>query len=99
MKSFSFVETFCNCPPATCWFVMSKPSGETKEPEPPSFKRTEARRRWSSQSCVGSKLYFSFHCLSGGLSNVHIPSSARGTGTKTKKEKIINKAGIFFISY
>ena len=55
-------------PSPTWWFVIMRPSGETKEPEPPSMKRTEARRTLSSHSFVGSKPYFAFSCASGGLS-------------------------------
>ncbi len=39
----------------TWWFVIISPSGETKDPEPPSLKRTEARRTLSSQAGVGVK--------------------------------------------
>src|SRR6202007_1118382 len=59
-----------------------KPCGLTKEPEPPSFRRTEESRRWSSHCCVGVKPYFSLSSLSGGLSKVHMPSSARTAGQR-----------------
>ena len=52
-------------PRPTWWLVIMRPSGETKEPEPPSMKRTEARRTWSSHSFVGSKPYFSLSCFDG----------------------------------
>jgi hypothetical protein len=42
-------------PRPTWWFVIMSPSGDTKEPEPPSMNLTEARRTLSSHSFVGSK--------------------------------------------
>src|SRR5262245_40735746 len=66
---------------------MRSPSADTNEPEPPSFNRTEARRTRSSQASEGSKLYRSFHSLRGGLSKVHMPSSARVMSEKHKDTK------------
>src|SRR5256885_394031 len=54
---------------------MHNPFAEMKEPLPPELKRTLAFWRCSSHCGVGSKLYFSLNCLSGGLLNNHIPSS------------------------
>src|SRR5208337_170183 len=64
---------------ATWWLVSTSPRGLTKEPDPPSLKRTLERRTWSSHARAGSKPYRSLSCLMGGLSKVHIPSSARET--------------------
>src|SRR6266571_6649161 len=55
---------------------MTSPFAETKEPLPPELNRTLAFCRCSSHCGVGSKLYFSFSCLSGGALKRHIPSSA-----------------------
>src|SRR6266404_544131 len=55
---------------------MTSPSAETNDPLPPELKRTLAFCKCSSHCPVGSKLYFSFSCFSGGLLNGHIPSSA-----------------------
>src|SRR6266403_2861479 len=55
---------------------MQRPVAETKEPLPPELKRTLDFWRCSSHCAVGSKLYFSFSCLSGGTLKSHIPSSA-----------------------
>src|SRR5205814_10635419 len=52
------------------------------EPLPPELKRTLAFWRWSSHCGVGSKVYFSFSCLSGGALKSHIPSSAIAHATK-----------------
>src|SRR5437868_3081641 len=56
---------------------MHRPFGETNEPLPPELNRTLAFCRCSSQSFVGSKLYFFLNCLRGGLLNSHIPSSPK----------------------
>ena len=56
--------------------MMTSPLGETNEPLPPELNRTLAFRRCSSHCWVGSNWYLSFSCLSGGLSNNHMPSSA-----------------------
>ena len=37
----------------TWWLVMTRPFGETNEPEPPELNRTEDSRTWSSHSSVG----------------------------------------------
>src|SRR5262245_15909152 len=70
-------------PRPTWWLVIIRPSGETNEPEPPSLNRTEASRTLSSHAGVGVKPYTSFNRPSGGLSNVHIPSSATTGATRT----------------
>src|SRR4051812_10602288 len=54
---------------------MTRPSGETNEPEPPLLKRTEDFCTCSNQPGGGSKPYFSWRILSGGLLNSHMPSS------------------------
>src|SRR5436305_15294263 len=78
---------------------MARPSAETNEPLPPELKRTLDFCRCSSHCGVGSKLYFSFNCLSGGLLNSHMPSSAnvlmagkRNRRTK-KRENIAQPKG------
>src|SRR5262245_22643555 len=62
------------------WFVTTRPCGETKEPEPPLLKRTEAFWTCSSQPSGGSNWYLSLRIFRGGLLNNHIPSSARLRG-------------------
>jgi hypothetical protein len=63
--------------------VSTSPPGLTKDPEPPSLKRTLDNLTWSSHSLVITKPYFSFRILLGGLSKVHIPSSLEaGSGEK-----------------
>src|SRR5262249_29538973 len=64
----------------TWWLVMTRPSGETKEPEPPLLKRTEDFWTCSSQSLEGSKPYLSLRIFRGGLLNSHRPSSAGAGG-------------------
>jgi hypothetical protein len=49
---------------------------------------TVDNRMWSSHSCDGSKLYFSFQAWRGGLSNVHIPSSANAEEEMRQRIKI-----------
>src|SRR5215510_3883249 len=68
-------------------------------PPAPSFKRTTDNRTWSSHSREGSKPYFSFHCLSGGLSKVHIPSSANRAGAKIKQDTMTIMMESFFIGW
>src|SRR5215510_6278779 len=68
-------------------------------PPAPSFKRTTDNRTWSSHSREGSKPYFSFHCLSGGLSKVHIPSSANRAGAKIKQNTMTIMMESFFIDW
>src|SRR6266536_6136227 len=68
---------------------MTRPFDETKEPLPPELKRTLAFWRWSSHFGVGSKLYFSFSCLSGGALKSHIPSSAIATVAKPVRQMIV----------
>src|ERR1051326_2212077 len=58
---------------------------------PPSLNRTLERRRWWSHCWVGVKLYLFFSCSTGGLSNVHIPSSARGDITAAEISKNNNR--------
>ena len=51
---FSGVETAWIVVRATWWLVITRPLGDTNEPEPPVSKRTLPRRTWSSQSLVGA---------------------------------------------
>src|SRR5579872_1624463 len=60
----------------TCWLVITRPCGETNDPDPPLSKRTEAFCRCSSQPGVTSKWYLLFSSAAGGLLNNHMPSSA-----------------------
>src|SRR5437588_308086 len=59
------------------WLVTTRPSGETKEPEPPLLKRTDAFWTCSNQPLGGAKPYLSLSNLRGGRLGNHIPSSAR----------------------
>src|SRR5579864_4330167 len=58
------------------WLVTTRPSGETKLPEPPLLKRIEAFCTFSSQGAVISKLYFCLSRARGGWLTSHMPSSA-----------------------
>src|SRR3954452_5144922 len=60
----------------TWWLVITRPSAETNEPEPPLLNRTADDRRCSIHPGVGAKPYLSWSCLSGRLLKTHIPSSA-----------------------
>src|SRR5437899_1640725 len=71
-------------PRPTWWLVIIRPSAETNEPEPPSLRRTEASRTLSSHSLVGVKPYFSCSSFTGGLSKVHMPSSAAARAGRAK---------------
>src|SRR5512141_2023210 len=79
-------------PRPTWWFVITRPVFETNEPEPPSLKRTEERRTWSSHSCVGVKPYLSFRTFVGGLSKVHIPSSAASGAATSRASAAVRAA-------
>src|SRR5206468_11530073 len=68
--------SFCRQSAPTWWFDMTRPYGDTKDPEPPLLKRTEDFCTWSSHSLVSSNPYFSLSCLRGGLLKSHMPSSA-----------------------
>src|SRR6266566_9437100 len=68
---------------------MTSPFAETKDPLPPELKRTLAFWRWSSHCGVGSKLYFSLSCLSGGALKSHIPSSAIAVVAKPIRQVIV----------
>src|SRR6266568_5440337 len=68
---------------------MTSPFADTNEPLPPELKRTLAFWRCSSHCGVGSKLYLSFSCLSGGALNSHIPSSAVATVAKPIRQPMV----------
>src|SRR5205809_4660325 len=68
---------------------MTSPFAEMNEPLPPELKRTLAFWRCSSHCGVGSKLYFSFSCLSGGALNSHIPSSAAAAAAKAMRQPMV----------
>src|ERR1700736_3661471 len=55
---------------------MTRPSGDTNEPEPPLLKRTDDFCTCSSHLSEGSKPYLSLRTLRGGLLKSHMPSSA-----------------------
>src|SRR5262245_42799979 len=67
------------CWRATWWLVITRPSGETKEPEPLG-KRTDDFWTCSYHLSSLSKPYFSARYFLGGLENSHMPSSARRAG-------------------
>src|SRR5262245_21073447 len=60
----------------TWWLVITRPSGETNEPDPDG-KRTHDFWTCSSHLSSGTKLCFSLRYLVGGLVKSHMPSSAR----------------------
>ena len=66
------------------WLVTIRPSAETKLPEPPLLKRTDACWARSSQASVRSKSYLSLSSLRGGSLSSHMPSSAFTVFTREK---------------
>ena len=80
MKSRSGVDSFDTASRPMCWLVNNRPFGETNEPDPPP-SRVEDSRTWSYHAWGASNPYFSFRILRGGLSKVHMPSSARPIST------------------
>ena len=76
IKLLSAVLIFSSMSEPTWWFVITSPLGETIEPEPPLEMRTHDFCKCSSHAALGSKLYFSLSCFSGGLLKGHMPSSA-----------------------
>src|SRR5262249_60436527 len=64
----------------TWWLVITRPSAETNEPEPPLLKRTDDFWTCSSHLSVASKLYFSLRYFLGAWLNSHMPSSANAGG-------------------
>src|SRR5215471_13017190 len=71
------------------WLVTISPSDETKPPDPPLLKRTDAFCACSSQASVRSKSYFFFSSDRGGSFSSHMPSSARtlATGVSTSQSR------------
>src|ERR1700722_5591258 len=63
---------------------MTRPFGDTNEPEPPLLKRTDDFITWLYQSGPRSKPYFSLSCRFGGLLKSHMPSSGRTDGVMNK---------------
>ena len=61
---------------AQWWLVRIRPSPEMKEPVQPVSRRTVASRTRSSQAESRETPYFCWIASRGGLSNVHMPSSA-----------------------
>ncbi len=61
---------------AQWWFVSTRPSAEMKEPVQPLSSRTVARCTRSSQAESSVTPYFEAMASRGGLSKVHMPSSA-----------------------
>src|SRR5205085_5389384 len=60
------------------------PSGETKLPEQPPARRTEASCASWSHCASGANPYFCFTFFDGKLSNVHMPSSPRAAKPRTR---------------
>src|SRR5437764_1090960 len=60
----------------TWWLVITRPSAEMNEPEPPVLKRTDDLCKWSSHLSVASKPYFFLSSSLGGLLKSQRPSSA-----------------------
>src|SRR5262249_5707696 len=57
------------------WLVSTSPPDETKLPDPPLLKRTDAFWTRSNQALSRSKPYFFWRTSRGGLVNSHMPSS------------------------
>src|SRR5438876_4839151 len=73
---------------AQWWLVITRPSGDTNDPEQPPASRTEESCASPSHFDSGLKPYFFATFALGKLSNVHMPSSAsaaRGTAAASKK--------------
>src|SRR5437764_15392158 len=66
---------------------MTRPSGETNEPEPPLLKRTDDFWTCSSHWSVTSKPYLSLRYLRGGLLNSHMPSSPWTAATEAARTR------------
>src|SRR5438874_1703317 len=62
---------------AQWWFVITRPSGDTNDPEHPPASRTEESCASASHFESGENSYFFATLALGKLSYVHIPSSAR----------------------
>src|SRR5438876_11932424 len=73
------------------WLVAMSPPLETKPPEPPLLKRTDASRARSSQASVSSKPYLSRSSLRGGSLSSHMPSSAYTVVTWVSKKRMVAK--------
>src|SRR5688500_15928629 len=76
MKSFLAVDSCWMQPRAQWWFVITRPSAETRLEEQPLPNLAEESRTLSSHAWVGSKPYFSLTLVAGKLLYVHMPSSA-----------------------
>ena len=73
---------------AQWWLVITRPSGDTNDPEQPPASRTEESCASPSHFASGLKPYFFATFALGKLSNVHMPSSAcaaRGSAAASKK--------------
>src|SRR5438128_4492993 len=73
---------------AQWWLVITRPSGDTNDPEQPPASLTEESCASPSHFDSGLKPYFFATFALGKLSNVHLPSSAsaaRGTAAASKK--------------
>src|SRR6267154_879741 len=67
---------------AQWWLVITRPSGETNEPEQPPASRTEESCASVSHFASGLNPYFFATFALGKLSNVHMPSSACAASNK-----------------
>ncbi len=85
-RSLWAVDTWAMAPRPTWWLVTTRPSRLTKAPVPPG-KRTVASCRFFSQATSRSTPYFALICLTGMLSKVHMPSSARSAGRASRRAR------------
>src|SRR5207248_6261975 len=73
---------------AQWWFVITRPSGDTNDPEHPPARRTEESCASASHFESGANPYFFATLALGKLSYVHIPSSARAAmGSATARHR------------
>src|SRR5262245_50621722 len=77
---------------------MTRPSAETKEPEPPLLKRTDDCCTCSSHLLVGSKLYFFLRVSRGGWLNNHMPSSARARDASSSNPSVRQGSRRYMVS-
>src|SRR6218665_881659 len=96
MKSFFAVDSCWMQPRGQGWFVITRPSAETKLAEQPPPNLAEDKRTLSSQSWVGAKPYFSLTLEAGKLLYVHMPSSA-SAGAAPSREAMMRRRFMKFL--
>ena len=72
----------------TWWLVMTRPAGDTTEPDPPVEKRTAAFCSRSNSAGLPSKPYFALSASAGMAFGSHIPSSARMVAAAIRHKQV-----------